>query len=331
MTPQLVRLEPSMLDDLMALSSSAHWNQNEADWRSMLEWGQGWGLQVQGETGRPHLAASTLVLPYERRFAWVSMVLVLPAWRRQGLARALLSVALDHLRRQGLSVILDATPAGHPVYAAQGFKDAWGFTRWRLPGPLATPSARAQDPGVRPLQPRDWPAVATLDAKAFGADRMPLLQRLSGRLPQAAWVLHRSGELRGFVLGRDGRTAWQLGPLVVASREATASSLDARSLLEAAAASGAATDAAAASLPGTGPRKALVVDVRDGQPLLQDWLAGQGFAPERPFTRMVLRPQGLQAGCGPADTVHTPPREELAAPAPGDRSLISLVAGPELG
>ena len=329
MTPQLVRLAPSMLDGLMALSASAHWNQNEADWQAMLELGQGWGMQVQDEAGRPCLAASTVVLPYEQRFAWVSMVLVLPEWRQQGLAKALLRVALDHLQGLNLEAVLDATPAGHPVYQAQGFTDAWGFTRWRLASRNAIPTATPAVAGVRPLQQEDWPAVAALDANAFGANRLPLLQRLSHRLPEAAWVLYRGEELRGFVLGRDGRTAVQVGPLVVASQEGALPGVEAIALLEAAVqALGAAQVSGAPRHPSAAPT--LVVDARDGQPALQDWLTGRGFAPERPFTRMVRQP--AKDPRSPARTGSEPAaRPESARGAPGDPSLIALVAGPELG
>jgi GNAT superfamily N-acetyltransferase len=335
MTPRLVRLAPSMLDGLMALSAAAHWNQNEADWRAMLEFGQGWGLQVQDEAGRPRLAASTMVLPYERRFAWVSMVLVLPEWRRQGLAGRLLRVALDHLQRLGLEAVLDATPAGHPVYQAQGFVDAWHFTRWRLAGRSAPLPASPGAPDVRRLRQEDWPAVADLDAKAFGASRLPLLQHLAHRLPEAGWVLRQGGELRGYLLGRDGRTARQLGPLVVASREGAPAGLEAVALLDAAV--GTIGTLGALGSPGAvGPpdrpsmEQPLVVDVRDGQTALQDWLSAQGFAPERPFTRMVLQPQRAAGGRG-AEDVERAPRAEVARRAPGDPALVSLVAGPELG
>jgi len=328
MTPQLVRLAPSMLDGLMALSASAHWNQNEADWQAMLELGQGWGMQVQDAAGRPCLAASTVVLPYEQRFAWVSMVLVLPEWRQQGLAKALLRVALDHLQGLNLEAVLDATPAGHPVYQAQGFTDAWGFTRWRLASRNATPTATPAAAGVRPLQQEDWPAVAALDAKAFGANRLPLLQRLSHRLPEAAWVLYQGDELRGYVLGRDGRTAVQLGPLVVASQDGPPG-VEAIALLETAAqALGAPRFSGAPGNPSA--THALVVDVRDGQPALQDWLSGRGFAQERPFTRMVR--QSARGPDTPERTGSEPTtRPEPASGAPGDPSLIALVAGPELG
>jgi ribosomal protein S18 acetylase RimI-like enzyme len=263
------------------------------------------------------------------------MVLVLPGWRRQGLAGRLLRVALDHLQSLGLEAVLDATPAGHPVYQAQGFVDAWRFTRWRLAGRSAPLPARPGDPDVRPLRQEDWPAVADLDAKAFGANRLPLLQHLAHRLPEAGWVLHQSGELRGYLLGRDGRTARQLGPLVVASREGAPAGLEAIALLDAAV--GALGTLETLGTPGAvGPpdrlsmAQPLVVDVRDGQPALQDWLTGQGFAPERPFTRMVRQPQRAPGGRG-AEGVERAPRAEVARRAPGDPALVSLVAGPELG
>src|SRR5215213_6854086 len=128
-----VRLGPEHLAGCLALSRSALWNQNEADWRLMLELGVGWGIALADGT----LAASTVVLPYEvlpyeGRFAWVSMVLVLPEHRRKGYATQLLRVAIAHLKNRALTPILDATPAGHEVYVQEGFSDTWGFRRFSL-------------------------------------------------------------------------------------------------------------------------------------------------------------------------------------------------------
>jgi hypothetical protein len=174
--------------------------------------------------------------------------------------------------------------------------------------------------------------VADLDAKAFGASRLPLLQHLAHRLPEAGWVLHQGGGLRGYLLGRDGRTARQLGPLVVASREGAPAGLEAVALLDAAIGAVGTLETPGAVGPPDRPSMAqpLVVDVRDGQPALQDWLTGQGFAPERPFTRMVLQPQRAPGGRG-AEDLERAPRAEVARRAPGDPALVSLVAGPELG
>lgn len=95
-------LGESHLAGCLALSQAAHWNQTAADWRLMLEIGRGWGISLADGT----LAASTLILPYGA-FAWISMVLVLPRFRRQGYASRLLGVALADLENRALTPILD--------------------------------------------------------------------------------------------------------------------------------------------------------------------------------------------------------------------------------
>jgi N-acetylglutamate synthase-like GNAT family acetyltransferase len=236
----------------LALSQSANWNQSEADWRLMLEIGHGWGISLADGA----LVASTLVLPYGGNFAWVSMVLVLPEHRRMGYATRLLRVALNDLENRGLTPVLDATPAGREVYQHEGFRDRWGFSR------LATKdvSPAPADGSVRTIRERDWAWILELDALAFGASRERLLRGLARRLPQAALVIQG----KGFLLGRDGREAHQLGPLV-ARDEQTAMRLLSYAL-------------AAVQPP-------LYLDVV-GQ-ALREWLEARGFLFQRPFTRMV--------------------------------------------
>jgi len=252
-------LDQAQLDGCLALSCAAGWNQNAADWRLMLEIGRGWGLTLADGT----LVASTLVLPY-RGFAWVSMVLVHSAQRRRGYAARLLRRALADLAAGGLTPVLDATPAGRVVYLAEGFRDTWGFKRYALQARLAAADDRAA--GVRPLAAEDWSQVLALDVQAFGASREPLLRALAARLPAAALVLERGGAVRGYLFGRDGREACQLGPLV---------------------ADGAAS--AIALLGAALPRVSapLYLDAADHAAPLVGWLAARGFVVQRPFTRMV--------------------------------------------
>jgi len=141
---ELCTLDGRHLAGCLALSQSARWNQNAADWRLMLKIGRGWGVVRADGT----LAASTLVLPYGN-FAWVSMVLVLPGERRKGHATRLLRTALDDLKRARLTPILDATPAGRTVYVQEGFHDTWGFRRFAL---RSAASAVHKPAGVRPLR-----------------------------------------------------------------------------------------------------------------------------------------------------------------------------------
>jgi ribosomal protein S18 acetylase RimI-like enzyme len=219
----------------------------------MLEMGHGWGISLADGT----LAASTLVIPFER-FAWVSMVLVLPEHRRMGYATQLLRVAIEDLEKRGLTPVLDATPTGREVYRHEGFRDHWGFSR------LATKSISSApaDGSVRALRDSDWEWILELDALAFGASRERLLRALARRLPQAALV----SEGRGFLLGRDGREARQVGPLV-ARDEQTATKLLSHALR-------------AVEPPA-------YLDVVAHAPALHEWLEERGFMFQRPFTRMV--------------------------------------------
>src|ERR1035437_11094445 len=197
----------------MVLSRAANWNQNEADWRMMLRLGKGFGLSAADGS----LVASIVVLPYGDEFAWMSMVLVSPEHRRLGYASRMLRRALAYLQSRGLAAVLDATPAGHEVYLQEGLRDTWSFQRYSLGE--ARPVSGWQDVSglkLRQLADGDWPQILALDLPAFGASREPLLRALAARLPEAALVAERGGKICGYLLGRDGREARQLGPLVAA-------------------------------------------------------------------------------------------------------------------
>jgi len=254
------RLTTAHLEGALQLTRAANWNQNAADWRLMLELGRAWGITTAEGT----LAASTLILPYDG-FAWVSMVLVLPGERRKGYASRLLRTAIAHLEARNLTPLLDATPAGHAVYVQEGFADTWGFARYALAQPFSG-KAPADGVNVRPLEARDWPGLLAMDRPAFGASRETLLRALAPRLPEAALVAERAGRIEGFLLGREGYAARQLGPLVARNADA-AQALLSRAL-------------AAVSAPA-------YLDLVDRETGLRQWLVAGGFAFQRPFTRMV--------------------------------------------
>ena len=253
-------LTEAHLEGMLRLTRSANWNQNAADWRMMLALGRAWGIT----DGDGTLAASTLVLPYDG-FAWVSMVLVLPEHRRKGYASQLLRTAIAWLQERRLTPLLDATPAGHAVYIQEGFVDTWGFARYALPGAFTAARTRGEV-SVRPLEPRDWPAIAALDVPAFGASREGLLGTLAARLPEVALVAEHAGAIVGYLLGREGHEARQLGPLV-ATHPGAAQALLSDALRR---------------VPGP-----VYLDLVDRESGLRAWLESGGFAFQRPFTRMV--------------------------------------------
>lgn len=236
-----------------ALSALVGWNQTLADWRHFLAHGAALAL----DDGDPAcLAATAAVLPFGPDLAWISMVLVRPDRRRQGLATGCMRWAIGELAATRC-IALDATPEGREVYRRLGFADRFGFTRWRLPAAPAAPG-----PAVRPLAAADWPALLALDAAAFGAPRAALLRGFAERLPAAGWI---AADGSGYALGRDGLRAPQIGP-VVAREAATALAL------------------IAAAARAIGPA---LIDLADAAGPVAAALLAAGGERLRPFTRMT--------------------------------------------
>lgn len=258
-------LRDSELADAEALVREAGWNQVAADWRIFLDLGTVYA--VRNSAGR--VVATAATLPHGGRFAWISMVLVTAEYRRQGLARRLLNRCIGDLTAKGLVPVLDATPAGRAVYTALGFADTWGFHRLARNGQGSEGAAASGDDSViRAITDADWLELCRYDAAAFGADRRGVLDRLRGRAPQAELIAYRAGRIAGFLLGRNGRSAMQLGPLV-AEDAATAEILLLRGV---------------AATPGP-----IYIDLADAKANLRNALEARGFAAQRPLTRMVYR------------------------------------------
>jgi GNAT superfamily N-acetyltransferase len=255
------RLAPAELGDAEALVAEAGWNQVATDWRTFLALGT---VSAIRDGGRVIATAATL--PYGRTCAWISMVLVAGAHRRRGLATRLLRQCVDDILAAGLTPVLDATPAGHAVYQPLGFADAWGFARLSSSQRTAALKISHDAIDVQPITDAAWPRLCAYDAVAFGVDRSALLSRMRGRLPPANLFVAREGRITGLLLGRDGRTASHLGPLI-AEDDATALALLARAL---------------AAIEGE-----VYIDVADSKMEVRDALQVCGFAPQRPFTRML--------------------------------------------
>jgi GNAT superfamily N-acetyltransferase len=257
---EIAPLTAAELGDAEALVAESGWNQTAADWRIFLELGTVHAVRADGR-----VVATAATLPYGG-FGWISMVLVTAEYRRRGLASRLMRRCIDALVADGRVPVLDATPDGQQVYRGLGFRDTWGFQRLtvRERSAVALPGNAAL---IKPITDAVWPALCRYDAMAFGADRTALLARLRTRLPAAALYAERGGEIAGLLLGRDGRTSSQLGPLV-ANDDATARALLAHAL-----------DAV------KGP---VYIDLADAKTSTRRWLDTLGFASQRPLTRMVL-------------------------------------------
>ena len=262
----LVALSLSDVAGGLVLSAGAGWNQTADDWAFFIRHGHAVGFR----TASGVLIATAAALVYGGGFGWISMVLVAPDWRHRGLASLLVADCVKRLRALNVTPVLDATPAGQPVYRHLGFRPGFEFERWEGTLPADPLPATATSPvderaaSLRDAGAADLDAIASLDRTAGGVGRRVLLQDMLGRSGTRAWMTHDGS---GFAIVRAGPRAAQFGPLVASETNA------ALALLE----------AALRSRVG-----ALFLDVPTRWRELAAALETRGFVRQRPFARMAL-------------------------------------------
>jgi len=246
----IVRLGPDDAPGGLALSTEAHWNQNEADWRFFLTLGTVFGVRDRDN----RLIASAALLPYTSGNAWISMVLVTASWRRRGFATRLVDAGLNAAAKQGFATWLDATPAGASVYRPLGFSPTIQLRRLRLENSPPTDAPAAS------LSRCDANEFAARDRRAMGFAREGLLAEFFGR--PGSRLLSNGDAL---ALIRDGRAARHIGPLFASEPDRALALVDAIVRSE------------------SGP---LLIDAVSTQDEFLAGLTGSGWTIERPFQRM---------------------------------------------
>jgi len=256
-------IDPQDAEAVWPLSIEAGWNQNVVDWRFMLGAGRGFGLRNSAGVWE----ASSLVLPLGQSLAWISMVLVTKARRRGGVGTSLLKRCIEEVTANDAVAGLDATEQGRPIYLPLGFRDLYKISRWHLETAkdVVSPTTGI---AIRSFTIADLPKLATYDRPLSGMERPTLLAHLAIRQPGLAWIAETpSGKLAGFGLGREGRGATSIGP-VIADSEAVALALISR-----------------ATTAVEGP---FIIDAPDAHSEIRRWLESQGAVTPRAYMRMTL-------------------------------------------
>jgi GNAT superfamily N-acetyltransferase len=245
----MAQLDEADASSGLELSSEAHWNQNEADWRFFLSKGIVFGMRDKDA----RVVATAALLPYGDTEAWLSMVLVTASIRRRGLATRLVDACLSAATARRLTVWLDATPAGAAVYGPLGFTPTIQLRRLRLEGTPASGAGTALPAG----EPGD---LITRDMGAMGFSRSDLLHELAKR-PGSRLISNGNA----MALVRDGRTARHIGPLF---------------------ADGPAQALAMVGDIAAHETRPLIIDAVATHEALLQGLTDQGWTIERPFQRM---------------------------------------------
>lgn len=206
MKVNLRRMQRADVPRALELSTLANWNQTEADWRRYMHL-EAEGCFVAEADGT--VCGTVTSIDYERRFAWIGMVVVHPDQRGQGIGTALVLRAIEYLRSIGTETIkLDATPQGKPIYEKLAFKEESVGQRW-----AGTASGSGEH--LERASRADMADIIALDTAAFGAERRRVIERLFEENPARTEIVRNpKGQLLGYASTRPGRKAWYFGPCV---------------------------------------------------------------------------------------------------------------------
>lgn len=256
-------MTPADIPAGMRLKRLAGWNQNAADWCRFLQFNPT-GCFVAEIRGQVVGTAATII--YERRLAWIGMVLVDPDFRGRGIGTRLLEEAIEYLDTAGIrSIKLDATPQGRPIYERLGFESEYEIQRWLL---KRLPPRVLSMPELYPVSDE----VLKLDREVFGADRSQLLRSLARDTPQFVLATGQHREVSGYAFGRSGTLADHLGPWMArdADEKVAAETLD--------------------EFLRRSARETVFVDFPVSRAFMSGLLTARGFNFSRCLTRMVRGP-----------------------------------------
>jgi GNAT superfamily N-acetyltransferase len=193
----------------MRLKRIAGWNQTSGDWLRFFSL-ECRGCFVAEADGMP---VATVTYCTFGAVAWISLLLVDPAYRRRGIATRLMSHVLLLLDAGGFdSVRLDATSAGAPIYEGLGFREQ--FCVHRMAGVPRGLSGCRQLWKPQSFRWHDWDALISLDGRTVRADRTKLLKRLVRENFPHVRVAKQGLRMLGYAIDRPGSNARQIGPLI---------------------------------------------------------------------------------------------------------------------
>ncbi len=187
------------------LTLDVGWPHRLEDWRFAQRLGAG---HVALDSGA--VIGTILTWKHDARNASLGMVIVDPRYQGRGIGKRLMRLALRDVA--GRAVMLNATPAGQPLYEKLGFKTVDAVEQHQgIAAPLpAVPLARGER--LRPVGASDAPKLAALARRAAGMSRARVLARLleAGK----GIVLARGDEVAGFAIFRRFGRGYVIGPVV---------------------------------------------------------------------------------------------------------------------
>jgi len=185
------------------LSVQLKWPHRLEDWAMLQHVSDGF-VALDGE----RLIGSAFCCP-QGGHASIGLVIVSDDYQGQGIGRRLMEMALDACRSR--TPMLNATVAGAPLYASQGFVEFGRVQQHQGQAQVPANTELALGHSCRALTADDHAALLALANAASGLDRRAVLRELP---VEHAVGIERDGQLRGFALLRLFGRGHCIGPVV---------------------------------------------------------------------------------------------------------------------
>jgi predicted N-acetyltransferase YhbS len=212
-TDSAVQYRRMTADDLPAahkLSLSVLWPHRLEDWKFVH--GLGEGIVAEDETG---VIGTVMCWLYGQDYASVGMVIVAPERQKAGIGRALMTRIMRETGER--NVLLHATAEHHAFCESLGFARI-GCVHQHQGSVFRTPFVLlGEGERIRPIGPRDEPALADLSRRALGRSSTVSLKHLMGVASLVA--IDRYGELIGYAALRKFGLGHVIGPVVAPDAE----------------------------------------------------------------------------------------------------------------
>lgn len=149
-------------------------------------------------------------------YATIGLVIVSDEYQGQGIGRKLMELAIEACGSR--TAILNATLAGAPLYASQGFVDFGHIQQHQ--GPALAPAAQelAADESCRSLTEADHAELLKLANAGTGLDRATVLNDLFDVVEHSVGI-ERDGHLCAFALLRPFGRGRCIGPVIAENPE----------------------------------------------------------------------------------------------------------------
>lgn len=148
-------------------------------------------------------------------FAYIGLMSVHPSMQHRGVGKLLFAQLLAWLEdRQCPTILLDASPAGAPLYRQAGFIDEDVTVVLRRTQHTALPSQLP--PGVSILIDEDFPSLVAFDAPHFGTARRDFLASYRADAPERVLITRdEQGYITGYLIAQPDT----IGPWVARTAE----------------------------------------------------------------------------------------------------------------